>query len=253
MCGRYAVTTDTETLFGVFDAQPDPDAPYGGDAPRPRYNIAPTTVNPVIRLRAVADGAEPVRTLGELRWGLVPNWAKDPSIGNRMFNARAETAATTNAFRTALGKRRALVPVSGYYEWQKLGEGRKAPKQPYWITPQDGSVMALAGLWEYWRDGEQSIASYTILTTDAVGPMAQIHHRMPLILPQVEWERWLAADTPGEQITELLQPPPLRLVEQLEFRTVGDAVGNVRNDTPDLLDPVPPKADPDDDQPSLLP
>ena len=241
MCGRYAITTEVETLFGVFDARPDPDAPYGGDSPRPRYNIAPTTMNPVLRVRDLPDAERPARTLAELRWGLVPSWAKDPSIGNRKINARAETASSSNAFAPALHRRRALVPVSGFYEWQALGTGRGAPKQPYWITPANGEVMALDGLWEYWKRGDQAIASYTVLTTEAVGPMARVHHRMPLILPQVDWERWLDRETSGADVTELLQPPPVPLVELLEFRPVGDAVGNVRNDEPGLLDPVTPR------------
>jgi putative SOS response-associated peptidase YedK len=255
---------DPETLYGVFDAEPGPEGPaalYGGDAPRPRYNIGPTTDNPVVRERipkpaseeaadstskkaadAQAEGT-PVRTIELLHWGLVPSWAKDPSIGNRMFNARAETAATTAAFRTALGKRRCLVPVSGFYEWQKLagGKGKKVAKQPFYITPEDGSVMALAGLWEYWRHGDDDpIVSYTIITTDAVGPMADIHDRMPLILPASDWDSWLDPGVDAQGIEPLLTPPDLDLVRQLEFRPVGARVGNVRNDDADLLEKVDP-------------
>lgn len=249
MCGRYTTTMDPETLYGLFQAEPEETDPpavgrYGGDAPRPRYNIAPTTDNPVIRVRAIGD-EPPKRRLELLHWGLVPSWAKDPSVGNRMFNARAESVPEKPAFRRALEKRRCLVPASGFFEWKKTGTaGRKAAKQPFYITPEDGSVMAFAGLWEYWRprhpgDGEEPgdpIVSYTILTTDAVGEMADIHDRMPLVLPAVDWDSWLDPSSTAEQIDGLLVPPAADLVRGLEFRPVDPRVGNVNNDDPTLLE-----------------
>ncbi|MTD12988.1 SOS response-associated peptidase [Nakamurella sp. YIM 132087] len=263
MCGRYATTMDTETLFGVFDAEPDPAAEpglYGGDPPRPRYNIAPTTENPVVRLRLVKDepadgdaaGEHLARTIEPMKWGLVPSWAKDPKIGNRMFNARSESAATTPSFRTALRKRRCLIPASGFYEWRKLGpkpgsKSSKQRKQAYWIHPADDSVMAFAGLWEYWKpkgDGDtagsgeaaqEAIVSYTILTCDAVGEMRTVHDRMPLILPAADWAAWLDPDADPEAVQRLLAPPDPRLVEQLEFRPIGARIGSVGNDDEDLL------------------
>lgn len=267
MCGRYSTTMDPETLFGVFGVDPDApvelggtgvDALYGGDAPRPRYNIGPTTDNPVVRVRAAGDGAAH-RRIELLRWGLVPSWAKDPSVGNRMFNARAESVSDKPAFRKALATRRCLVPASGFFEWQKLAGPRSTArqKQPYYITPRDGSVMAFAGLWEYWRprpaehpdehpDEDRraandrsgpgnAIVSYTILTTRAVGAMAEIHDRMPLILPAADWDSWLDEAAGTEQVVPLLAPPSPDLVAQLEFRPVGSRVGNVAHDDADIL------------------
>lgn len=254
MCGRYALTMEPESLYGLFEAEPDPRAGgseglYGGDPVRPRYNIAPTVTVPVVRLEPkVAPGAA-VRQIEPMRWGLVPSWAKDLSAGNRMFNARAESLAEKGAFRTALAKRRCLIPASGYYEWKLLGHASgaaggaarrakpKAVKQPYFMTPQNGSVMAFAGLWEYWRLAEgDAVVSMTIITTDSVGPLREIHDRMPLILPASEWAAWL---DPRVEPEPMLAPPAPELVAELELRPVGAMVGNVANDDPGLLDQVP--------------
>ena len=261
MCGRYALTMDPESLYGLFDAVPDdrtggPGGLYGGDPVRPRYNIAPTITVPVVRLRraAPADGAEdaehlpteePVREIEPMRWGLVPSWAKDMSVGNRMFNARAESVPDKPAFRRALERRRCLVPASGYYEWRKTGTGKKAVKQPFYLTPAHGSVMAFAGLWEYWKPADQEeessgVVSMTILTTEAVGETATIHDRMPLVLAASEWAAWL---DPATDPLPLLSPPSPELVAELELRPVGPEVGNVANDRPELTDRVDP-ADP---------
>jgi putative SOS response-associated peptidase YedK len=168
-----------------------------------------------------------------------------------MFNARAESLGEKAAFRTALAKRRCLIPASGYYEWKKLhpegtaaghpptrsGKGRsKVVKQPFYMTPADGSVMAFAGLWEYWRpaDGEP-VVSMTIITTDSVGDLQDIHDRMPLILPASEWAAWL---DPGVDPAPMLAPPSPDLVAGLELRPVSALVGNVANDSPNLVDPV---------------
>ena len=190
MCGRYALTMEPESLYGLFEAEPDPRAGgaeglYGGDPVRPRYNIAPTITVPVVRLEPKVAPDEAHRQIEPMRWGLVPSWAKDLSAGNRMFNARAESLAEKGAFRTALAKRRCLIPASGYFEWKLLGHSAAQPsggtrkarpkpvKQPYFMTPQDGSVMAFAGLWEYWRPAEgDPVVSMTIITTDSVGPLA---------------------------------------------------------------------------------
>jgi putative SOS response-associated peptidase YedK len=280
MCGRYALTVEPDSLFGVFQAVPDERSGggqglYGGDPVRPRYNIGPTVTVPVVRLRVDRgdDGADrseatrpgPVRELEPMRWGLVPSWAKDVSVGNRMFNARAESLAGKPAFRSALHRRRCLIPASGYYEWQKLpavdgaasgagagkgrgsGRSRTPAKQPYYLTPQDGSTMAFAGLWEYWRSpvGEP-LVSMTIITTEAVGPLREIHDRMPLILPASEWDAWLDSEVDP---AALLGPPDAALVDGLEIRPVGPAVGNVRNDDPGLVerDPHPAVAGPGGD------
>lgn len=253
MCGRYALTVEPEILYGTFAADLDdgvggPAALYGGDAPRPRYNIAPTVTVPVVRLdpRRAAEDADAAgrRQVEPMRWGLVPSWAKDVSVGSRMFNARAESLAEKPAFRRALAKRRCLVPASGWFEWRKLGESagrRKVPKQAYYMTPQDGSVLAFAGLWEYWKPSDdpeaQAVVSMTIVTTASVGPLQDVHERMPLVLPSSEWADWLSPDTDP---TPLLTPTPAALVDALELRPVGPRVGAVVNDDADLLRPVPP-------------
>jgi len=237
---------EPENLYGLFEAEPDPRAGgaeglYGGDPVRPRYNIAPTITVPVVRLEPRVPPEEAHRQIEPMRWGLVPSWAKDPAVGNRMFNARAESLTDKAAFRTALAKRRCLIPASGYYEWQKISVppvgAQKKPKvlkQPFYLTPEDGSVMAFAGLWEYWRpaDGDP-VVSMTIITTDAVGPMQQIHDRMPLILPASEWSAWL---DPRVDPEPMLTPPSEELVAGLELRPVGAAVGSVANDDPGLTE-----------------
>jgi putative SOS response-associated peptidase YedK len=241
---------EPETLYGFFDAEPDAraggaDGLYGGDPVRPRYNIAPTLTVPVVRLEPRVAPSDAARQIEPMRWGLVPSWAKDVSVGSRMFNARAESLGDKAAFRTALAKRRCLIPASGYYEWKALGKpggagkGRaKAVKQPYYMTPEDGSVMAFAGLWEYWRPAEgDAVVSMTIITTDAVGPLLDIHDRMPLILPASEWDAWL---DPTSDPEPMLTPPSEDLVAGLELRPIGPRVGAVANDDPDLLQRVEP-------------
>jgi putative SOS response-associated peptidase YedK len=279
MCGRYALTMEPETLYGLFEAEPDTragglDGLYGGDPVRPRYNIAPTLTVPVVRLEPRVAPGEAARQIEPMRWGLVPSWAKDISVGSRMFNARAESLGEKAAFRTALAKRRCLIPASGYFEWMALHgqvpvvaaggnatrarKGRpKVVKQPFYMTPQDGSVMAFAGLWEYWRpaDGEP-VVSMTIITTDSVGPLRQIHDRMPLILPASEWSAWL---DPRVDPQPMLAPPADGLVAALELRTVGGLVGNVANDDPSLVDrvapislPIPADTLPAEQEPTLI-
>ncbi|MEJ7648930.1 MAG: SOS response-associated peptidase [Nakamurella sp.] len=248
MCGRYATTMDPETLYGVFEAEPDPVAPpgtgmYGGDVPRPRYNIAPTDSVAVVRVRPARDDRPEGRFVGEARWGLVPSWAKDLSIGSRMFNARAESVGDKAAFRAAFERRRCLVPATGYYEWQVVGLDAKGKprKQPFFITPADGSVMAFAGLWEFWRSPEgEPVVSTTIITTRAPERMAAIHDRMPLVLPVSEWQDWLDPAIEGAALQAFLEPTTPALVDALELRPVGAAVGNVRNDSAELIDPVEP-------------
>lgn len=253
MCGRYALTMEPENLYGLFDAEPDTragglDGLYGGDPVRPRYNIAPTVTVPVVRLEPRVEPASAMRQIEPMRWGLVPSWAKDVSVGSRMFNARAESLTEKAAFRTALAKRRCLIPASGYYEWKVLGKAApgvdgagpkkrgKVVKQPFYMTPQDGSVLAFGGLWEYWRQGDgDPVVSMTIITTEAVGPMRDIHDRMPLVLPASEWAAWL---DPRQDPAPMLSPPSEELVAALERRPVGSLVGNVGNDDPSLTDRV---------------
>lgn len=267
MCGRYALTMEPESLYGLFDAEPDTragglDGLYGGDPVRPRYNIAPTVTVPVVRLEPRVEPASATRQIEPMRWGLVPSWAKDVSVGSRMFNARAESLTEKAAFRTALAKRRCLIPASGYYEWKVLGKSApsaegtgakkrgKVVKQPFYMTPEDGSVLAFAGLWEYWRQGDgDPVVSMTIITTEAVGPMKEIHDRMPLVLPASEWAAWL---DPRQDPEPMLSPPAAELVAALERRPVGALVGNVVNDDISLIDRVVEQTTPDD-APALIP
>jgi putative SOS response-associated peptidase YedK len=183
-----------------------------------------------------------------MRWGLVPHWAKDPKIGSRMINARAESAASKSAFRDAVARRRCLLPADGWYEWQ-AGAGTGNRKQPYFITPADGSGLALAGLWSTWRDpnadpDQPPLVTCAVITTAAVGPLAEIHDRMPLVLPAQVWADWLDPDSaePGE----LLAPPSGDLVHGLELRPVSTAVNDVRREGPELVERV------EAEQPALL-
>lgn len=290
MCGRYTVTVDPETLYGEFACVEDDEhvdlvggrfGEYGGDIARPRYNIAPTDQVPVVLERATdKDRSRPVRRLEAMRWGLVPSWAKDLSVGNRMFNARVEGLVGDEAkpaFRTAVERRRCLLPASGYYEWRKLdaggpggnrdgrrrggGGGRAPAKQAYYITPADGAVMAFAGLWEFWRspDGEP-VRSTTVITVPATGAMTQIHDRMPLVLPRAAWAAWLDLRAGAEQVRQWLGSPADEVLDTLELRPVGERVGNVRNDDSGLITRVEPAVALDEvpgtseevDQPTLL-
>jgi putative SOS response-associated peptidase YedK len=187
------------------------------------------------------------RELRAVRWGLVPSWAKDVSVGNRMLNARVESLTDKPAFRKAAASRRCLVPADGWYEWATRLD---APgKQPYFITPQDGSGLAFAGLWEVWGRGEDRLYSCTVVTAPAVGALTEIHERMPLVLPHDRWAEWL--DPAREDVTELIAPTPPELVETLELRPVSTSVNNVANNGPELLARAEAVSEPAD-QPALF-
>ncbi|TLW91919.1 SOS response-associated peptidase [Saccharomonospora piscinae] len=249
MCGRYAATKDPATLMREFDAVDGTE----GKASGADYNVAPTkNVTTVVeRYPRDADGTvledEPaVRSLRVMRWGLVPFWAKDPSVGSRMINTRAETATEKPSFRKALSRRRCLVPADGWFEWKATPavEGRKAAKEPYYMTTQDGSSLAFAGLWETWRDKAEPDAppliTCSVLTTQAVGRLGDIHDRMPLVLPSARWQDWL--DPGRTDAADLLTPPERDWLDELELRPVSTRVNNVRNNGPDLVDRVAPEA-----------
>jgi putative SOS response-associated peptidase YedK len=215
MCGRYATTRSAADLSTLFDAVDETEEPV-----TPRYNVAPTDPVPIVRI-ARHSGA---RVLSTGRWGLLPHWARDPRQAARMINARAETVATAPAFAPSFASRRALVPADGWYEWLRLAGGGK---QAYFMTPADGSTLALAGVWSRW--GTDARLTFSIVTTAALGELTAVHDRMPLVLPPSRWEQWLAGDQPP------LDPPPPELLAGLELRPVGPAVGNVRNDGPELV------------------
>ncbi|MGH3931395.1 MAG: SOS response-associated peptidase [Pseudonocardiaceae bacterium] len=235
MCGRYASTKNPATLATEFDAIDGTE----GLARGPEYNVAPTTpvLSVVTRHPRDAEGSpdpeRTVRSIRAMRWGLVPHWAKDPGVGSRMINARAESAATKPAFRDAVARRRCLLPADGWYEWQPTAHPRK---QPFFITPADGSGLAMAGLWATWRGPDAAappLVTCAVLTTAAVGRLAGIHDRMPLVLPAEAWEDWLNPDSADPGL--LLAPPSQQLVEGLELRPVSMAVNNVRRHGPELV------------------
>ncbi|HXT43493.1 MAG TPA: SOS response-associated peptidase [Pseudonocardiaceae bacterium] len=245
MCGRYASTRNPATLAVDFDAVDATNAA----APAADYNVAPTKpVLSVVTRHPRDDEGTPdldrtVRSIRVMRWGLVPHWAKDPAIGSRLINARAESAAGKPAFRDAVARRRCLLPADGWYEWQRLG----GYKQPFFITPADGSPLALAGLWSTWhgRDADAPpLVTCAVLTTDAVGPLREIHDRMPLILPARAWQAWLDPDS--DDAAALLVPPSEQLVQALELRPVSTAVNDVRRGGPELVERLEPE------QPALL-
>jgi len=231
MCGRYAFFTPIEAvtrLFGVSEVHAHDLAP--------RYNIAPTQEVPIIRVSPFLEQDQAhaaVRELALARWGLVPFWAKDLSIGNRMINARGETVAQKPAFRAAFRKRRCLVPADGFFEWQKTASG----KQPWYIHAASGEPLALAGLWELWdaAEGGAPLASCTIITTRANEFMRPLHDRMPVVLDAGGRDAWLDAATPPDRLQALLEPAA---EETLEAWPVSRRVNSPFNEDPSLVEPV---------------
>ena len=198
----------------------------------PRYNIAPTQFVPVVRLDA--QGA---RALSLLYWGLIPHWAKEKSIGARMINARVETLSEKPSFRTALQRRRCLVLASGYYEWQAAAPEARH-KQPYFLTTSNDEPFAMAGLWETWTEtpGAAPLESCTIITTEAQGAAAKVHHRMPVILKAPRFQEWL---DPALLDVAALQPLLVdHNVTTLEVRAISTRVNNARNEGPELVEPL---------------
>jgi putative SOS response-associated peptidase YedK len=228
MCGRYSLDTFDEKLTGTFDLGES-------DVPCVRYNIAPTQLAPVVR-RLESD-ARP--QLEQLRWGLIPPWAKDGTVGNRMINARSETVAEKPSFRKPLASQRCLVPATGFYEWKKVAstDGGKPQKQPFYIHRIDEGVFAFAGLWERWcGPSGETVESYTILTTTPNELMEPLHNRMPVILEPGDYGLWLDPQMRDvERLTPLLTPAP----EILTAYPVSRHVNNPRNDDPVCLAPVP--------------
>lgn len=220
MCGRYALYGPVSRIREQFDAKVD-ELEFEA-----RYNAAPSQWLPVIRQRS--DGE---RVVHLLRWGLVPSWAKDEAIGNRLFNARAETVADKPSFRAAYRKRRCIVPVNGFYEWKAVAGG----KEPYYIHATDEQLLGLAGLWEHWDrpDDGARIDTFTILTTDANALMKPLHARMPVILAPDTYAPWL--DPEGDLVALKARLSPYA-DDVLALHPVGKAVGNVRNEGAGLID-----------------
>ncbi|WP_344259008.1 SOS response-associated peptidase [Streptomyces sodiiphilus] len=261
MCGRYAASRGPEEIaeaFGVRHLEESAVLPAD-------WNVAPTKEVYAVLDRPLkgSDDPAPVRQLRVLRWGLVPSWAKSPEIAVKMINARAETVHEKPSYRRPFVARRCLLPADGYYEWatgdaereQEVKGKRKRPrKQPYFVTPSDGSVMAMAGLYEFWRDPSLPEdhprawwATCSVITTEAEGTelprpagnegprtLADIHPRMPLILPPDRWDAWLdPSRTDPEELRALLEPPPPGAVRAYPVST---EVSNVRNNGPQLTE-----------------
>lgn len=232
MCGRFVSSSSPDDIAAYFDAEPLPEVA----AVEPSWNVAPT--DDVYVVRETGGGRE----VATCHWGLVPYWAKEPSIGNRMINARADGLADKNAFKHAFRKRRCIVPADGFYEWRKV-PGQKA-KQPYFIHSRDGRPLAFAGLWEEWaaKGGDDAgsadrLRSCTIITTDANEFMEPIHDRMPVLLDRADWARWL--DPTSSDVTDLRELLVPAGPDALVMHPVSTEVGNVRNQGPQLADPVP--------------
>lgn len=217
MCGRFAFYSPTEAAAALFGVSGSVDV-------QPRYNIAPTQY-----VAAIRNGADEQRELVMLRWGLVPFWAKDPSIGNRMINARAETVAEKPSYRNAYKHRRCLVLADGFYEWRRQGDA----KTPYYISLASGEPFALAGLWEDWTDKEsgESLQTTTLITTDANDFMAPLHHRMPVILEAATATDWLAGSRDLLDDVAAITPP-------LQAWPVDRRVNNARNEGDELVRPA---------------
>lgn len=256
MCGRYASSRKPEKLAEEFEVR-NPSLPRL----EPDYNVAPTKqVYGVVERPPRADEGErdsqgdgrdgaPERQLRALTWGLVPFWAKDPKIGNRMINARMETVAEKPAYRQAFAHRRAILPADGYFEWYETTQQTKAGKprkQPFFIRPKDGGVLAMAGLYEIWRDPDAAEDdpdrfrwTCTVLTTSAEDSLGRIHDRMPLMLPPERYDAWLDPRIEDrDRLLELLEPAA---PGRLEAYPVSTLVSNVRNNGPELLAPIPPE------------
>lgn len=246
MCGRYAASADPRELVEEFEV----DEVFAG-LPGPDFNVAPTVAVTAVLERRAHDGDGISRRLTPLVWGLVPSWAKDRSIGSRLINARAETVADKPAFRKAFAARRCLLPADGYYEWytseaatRVLGRTVKAKKQPFFIHRADGGRLAMAGVYEIWRDPTKDrddesawLRTCTVITTEATDAVGHIHDRMPMVIPRAAWDAWL---DPGltdpdaaSALLAVVQP------DELEAYAVSTAVNSVKNNEPGLTDPLP--------------
>jgi putative SOS response-associated peptidase YedK len=230
MCGRFVSSSPPDELAAYFGAETVAETVV-----EPNYNVAPTQdVLAVVE----ADGG---RYLDAFFWGLVPSWAKDVKIGSKMINARAETLAEKSAFKKPFATRRCLVPADGFYEWKKLGSGKKPKKQPMFVSRRDGEPLALAGIWSLWRGpdkDQEPLRSLTSVTTSLNELMAAIHDRMPVILPEARWAPWLDRTNDDlDSLTAMLVPLPDGL---LTATPVATLVNNVRNNGPELLAPVEP-------------
>jgi putative SOS response-associated peptidase YedK len=251
MCGRFVSARKRAELLAEFRVERDQVA----EPLAPDYNVAPTKPVYAVLTRGPRaggpGGGEPgrgdgraARELRVVRWGLVPSWAKDPSLGSRLINARAETVDSKPAFRRAFAHRRCLLPADGFYEWQQVSEGGRARKQPYFIRRADGGMLAFAGLYELWRDRSVPddhprawLWTAAIITTRAEDEIGRIHDRMPMIIEPGRWEEWLdPAETDPARVRMLLAPA---MAGGLTTYPVSTDVNAVRNNGPRLIEPQP--------------
>jgi putative SOS response-associated peptidase YedK len=251
MCGRYASSRRPEDLIEEFEVVDNRvQEPLPAD-----WNVAPTkevyavVERPPSKEARQKDGQSagepPARQLRVVKWGLVPSWAKDAKIGNRMINARMETVAEKPAYRRALAARRCLLPADGYFEWYPTDEktaAGKPKKQPFFIHPKDGGTLAMAGLYEIWRDPAKDDAAddrflwtCTVITTDAPDDLGKIHDRMPLMVEPDHWAAWLDPSTDKDSVLDLLVPAA---PGRLEAYPVSTMVNAVKNNGPELLEPL---------------
>lgn len=241
MCGRYASSRRPEDLIEEFEVEESLiPAPL-----EPDFNVAPTKDVYAVLERPARDDRPQQRQLRVLQWGLIPPWAKDPAIGNRMINARMETVAEKPSYKRAFAARRCLLPADGYFEWyptEEKTEAGKPKKQPFFIRPRDRGVLAMAGLYEIWRDPARPETdphpfrwTCTVITTDAEDDLGHIHDRMPLMVPAERWTTWLDPATRGPELLDLLEPAA---PGRLEAFPVAPLVSNVRNNGPELIKPL---------------
>ena len=239
MCGRFVSASSPERIAAYFGAA------FDGETLGENYNVAPT--NDIYAVVAGPDGAP---RLEVFHWGLIPVWAKERKLGQKMINARAESLASKPAYKGVFKKHRCLIPMDGFYEWKAgapggpLTKSGKPAKQPMYVQRLDGEPLAVAGLWSAWKDpsapGSEWLHSATVVTTSANAAMAEIHDRMPVILPRSAWSTWLDADNQDiETLSGLLIPAPDDI---LKIQAVGTAVNDVRNRGPELVAPVDPPA-----------
>ncbi|MFP4150187.1 MAG: SOS response-associated peptidase [Nitriliruptoraceae bacterium] len=226
MCGRFLLTSSLDDLVAELHVDEVATEPLP-----PRYNVAPST-----EIYAAID-REGSRRLGRLRWGFLPSWARSERGGRQPINARIETVATSRMFARSFAHRRCLIPADGFYEWQEREDG---PKRPFHLAAEDGRPLVLAGIWTSWRDPEdpdrEPVFSTAIVTTEARGAIAELHHRMPVILPERLWDDW--AGTAAEDAPHLLDAVAALDAPELQATPIGTGVNNVRNDGPELLEPV---------------
>jgi putative SOS response-associated peptidase YedK len=228
MCGRYGRRADKQRIAEWMQTH-NTDV-FDDSYLAPSYNVAPQSLQPVVRLDSETGGRE----LSIMRWGLIPFWSKDSKIAYSTINAKAETITTRPTYREAIKRRRCLVPADWFYEWKKMDA---KTKQPYAIALNDGSLFAFAALWDTWKDKAtgQAINTYTVITTDPNQLMEPLHNRMPVILQRRDYDRWLAPGDPSQLPVDLLRPFP---AEEMKAWKVGSAVGNVRNNSPELIVPA---------------